>query len=95
MNMILAELIMALYGIPIDFTSSLLHGWKMGRHMCYATGFLLTLSGSKINRSLLMFQLNKFKFDVLSILRNNIEKLDVILHYRYGFYPNTDGNLDS
>ena len=48
MNMIVAELIMAVYGIPIDFTSSVLHGWKMGRNMCYATGFLLTLSGNEI-----------------------------------------------
>ena len=46
--MVVAELIMAIYGIPIDITSSVLHGWKMGRNMCYATGFLLTLSGKKL-----------------------------------------------
>ena len=45
MNMILAELIMAVYGIPIDFASSIAHGWKMGKSMCNVTGFAVTLSG--------------------------------------------------
>ena len=45
MNMIFAEMIMALYGVPVDFVSSLMHGWKLGRNMCYVTGFLVTLSG--------------------------------------------------
>ena len=45
MNMIFAEMIMALYGVPVDFVSSLMHGWKLGKNMCYVTGFLVTLSG--------------------------------------------------
>ena len=45
MNMIFAELIMALYGLPVDFASSLFHGWKLGKDMCYVTGFLVTMSG--------------------------------------------------
>ena len=45
MNLVLAESIIAGFGIPVDFTASLLRGWKQGRWMCYATGFLLTLSG--------------------------------------------------
>ena len=48
MNMIFAEFITALYGIPVDFVASLLHGWKLGKHMCYLTGFLLTLSGKSV-----------------------------------------------
>ena len=46
MNMIFAELIMAFYGIPVDFITSVLRGWKLGKGMCNATGFLLTLSGN-------------------------------------------------
>ena len=46
MNLVFAELVTAGYGIPVDFTASLQHGWKMGKGMCNATGFLLTLSGN-------------------------------------------------
>ena len=45
MNLIVAEFITAGYGVPVDFVASLYHGWKLGKNMCYATGFLLTLSG--------------------------------------------------
>ena len=45
MNLVFAETIIAVYGIPIDFTASILHGWKMGKLLCYVTGFLLTFSG--------------------------------------------------
>ena len=45
MNLVFAESIIAGYGIPVDFTASLLRGWKLGRGMCYTTGFLLTFSG--------------------------------------------------
>ena len=37
---------MAFYGIPVDFITSVLRGWKLGKVMCNATGFLLTLSGN-------------------------------------------------
>jgi hypothetical protein len=45
MNMIFAECIMALYGIPVNFTATLLHGWKLGEIMCNVFGFSITLSG--------------------------------------------------
>ena len=45
MNLVFAETIIAVYGIPVDFTASLLQGWKMGKMLCYTTGFLLTFSG--------------------------------------------------
>ena len=46
MNLLLADLIMALYGVPLDFYASLTHGWKMGKDMCEASGFILALAGN-------------------------------------------------
>ena len=43
MNMIFAELIMALFGIPVNFTAAIQHGWKLGETLCHAHGFFLTL----------------------------------------------------
>ena len=45
MNLIIAEFIIAGYGLPVDLISSLSYGWKLGKSMCLITGFLLTLSG--------------------------------------------------
>ena len=45
MNMIIAELIMASFGIPSNFVASIQHGWKMGKTVCEVSGFLLTLEG--------------------------------------------------
>ena len=45
MNLIIAELILAGYGVPVNFTNSLLYGWKLGKNMCLLHGFFLTLSG--------------------------------------------------
>ena len=39
---------MALYGIPINFTASVMHGWKFGRLMCNVFGFSLTLGGMNV-----------------------------------------------
>ena len=47
MNLVFAEFIIAAYGLPIDFTASLYYGWKLGRKLCVATGFILISSGSK------------------------------------------------
>jgi hypothetical protein len=46
MNLILAELLVSLYGIPVDFTASAQGGWKMGSGLCKATGFILTTLGN-------------------------------------------------
>ena len=43
MNMIFAELIMAVFGVPVNFTASLQHGWKLGKPFCDVHGFALTL----------------------------------------------------
>ena len=36
---------MAFYGLPIDFIAAYTNGWKMGKGMCEATGFILSASG--------------------------------------------------
>ena len=46
MNLILAELLVSLYGIPVDFVASAQGGWKMGPGLCKATGFILTTLGN-------------------------------------------------
>ena len=48
MNLIFADVVIAAYGIPVDFTAALNYGWKMGRDMCYSSGFLLTMCGNSI-----------------------------------------------
>ena len=58
MNLIFAELIMALYGVPVNFLASLQKGWKMGKLMCETFGFSLTL-GSKLKAVAVMYS---FKF---------------------------------
>merc|ERR1712079_566794 len=45
MNLVLAETLITLYGLPVDFTASLHFGWKMGKSLCKATGFILTTTG--------------------------------------------------
>ena len=45
MNITFSELIMSVFGVPVDFTASLQLGWKLGSEFCRVTGFLLTLLG--------------------------------------------------
>ena len=45
---------MAMFGVPVNFTASIMHGWKMGELMCNIFGFLLTLGG-KYNVSMSIF----------------------------------------
>ena len=45
MNMVIAELGIASYGLPVDFVASINFGWKGGKELCQATGFLLTTFG--------------------------------------------------
>ena len=45
MNMIFAELVMVLFGVPVNFIASIQHGWKMGKTVCDVFGFMLTLEG--------------------------------------------------
>ena len=49
MNMIFAELIMAVFGVPVNFTASLQHGWKLGKPFCDVHGFALTLESKSFS----------------------------------------------
>ena len=57
MNMIFAELIMALFGVPVNFTAAIQHGWKLGETFCHAHGFLLTLESKYKFSTLLSYSL--------------------------------------
>ena len=48
MNMVIAELGIASYGLPVDFLASINFGWKGGKELCLATGFLLTTFGKNV-----------------------------------------------
>ena len=58
MNMIFAELIMALFGVPVNFTAAIQHGWKLGETFCHAHGFLLTLESKYKFSTLLSYSLS-------------------------------------
>jgi hypothetical protein len=45
MNVILAETLIAGYGIPVDTVATYQRGWKLGKNLCLATGFILTTLG--------------------------------------------------
>merc|ERR1739838_532440 len=45
MNLLMGELLVAFYGIPLDFLSAARGGWEWGKQVCQATGFLLTMLG--------------------------------------------------
>lgn len=45
MNITFCELIMSVFGVPVDFIASAQLGWKLGEEFCRVTGFLLTLLG--------------------------------------------------
>ena len=49
MEWFLAETVIACYGLPVDFLASLGYGWKMGKTLCIATGFILTTVGKYSN----------------------------------------------
>ena len=66
--MVFAEFFIASYGLPIDFAASLYYGWKLGRKLCLATGFILTSSGEKFT----FLQIHIFqdaRFSKLTILK--------------------------
>ena len=52
MNMILAETLIAMFGIPIDTVATYQRGWKLGKELCLATGFVLTTLGKNIDKVL-------------------------------------------
>ena len=48
MNLVAADLMIASYGLPVDFLASYSHGWKHGKALCLTTGFILTTAGYRI-----------------------------------------------
>ena len=48
MSLSLSDLLIATFGIPMDFTAALTFGWKMGEAACVFTGFVLTFLGNII-----------------------------------------------
>ena len=74
MNLIFAEMINCTYGVSIDISAALQHGWKLGRTVCNTTGFLLTLSG-KYKKQLLSFRKNEF---YKLLIRNHIRKYMIV-----------------
>ena len=44
----ISDLLIAVFGVPMDFTAALQFGWKMGEGLCVFTGFVLTFLGNDI-----------------------------------------------
>ena len=44
-NLIFTELFICLFGIPVDLIATMQGGWVMGKGLCVATGFILTVLG--------------------------------------------------
>ena len=45
MNLILTEMLVSLFGIPVDALASAQGGWNMGATLCITVGFVLTTLG--------------------------------------------------
>ena len=45
MNLICSELLVSVFGIPVDTLAALQHGWDMGPAFCSVVGFTLTTLG--------------------------------------------------
>ena len=45
MNLIVGELLVSMFGIPVDAWAAIRQGWKLGYHLCITLGFSLTLLG--------------------------------------------------
>ena len=78
MNLIIAESLITMYGLPVDFTATYHFGWKMGENLCKATGFILTTSGKKVFCALLfsLFQNFPIRKVIRFLLHISIVKSD-------------------
>jgi len=43
--MVVAEFVIAVYGVPVDIAASSMKGWKLGQVWCDLTGFIQTTAG--------------------------------------------------
>ena len=82
--MIFAELIMAVFGVPVNFTASLQHGWKLGKPFCDVHGFALTLESKYLSVPFIIKNTATVK-NALSDIDTKILKWTVIT-YLYIFY---------
>jgi len=71
MNLLFGELVMSVFGIPVDFLASARYGWDMGAGMCRATGFILTLFGIAAINNLTSISL--FRFFILMDKKGNFK----------------------
>ena len=53
MNLIVGELLVSMFGIPVDAWAAIRQGWKLGYHLCITLGFSLTLLGEILANILL------------------------------------------
>ena len=90
----LTELLVCLYGIPVDMVASMQGGWKMGQKMCVATGFILTVLGMLGTMQIwaLFYNLSIIDLDLLAGM-NSIHNLTCVAIFRWLFISvNTDGH---
>ena len=99
LNLVLTELLVCLYGIPVDMVASMQSGWVMGKKMCVATGFILTVLGRYAGHnayfntfsSLLLLHLSIIDLNVVAGM-NSIHNLTCVAIFRWLFISvNTDG----
>ena len=77
---------MAMFGIPINFTASVMHGWKLGKTMCNVFGFALTLGGKLKKYKNIIF--SQGIYDLSIMIR--IACLIFIFFFRHGLYLHID-----
>ena len=44
-NLIFNELLASCLSVPLDLTSSIHHGWSLGKEFCYVSGVIHTMAG--------------------------------------------------
>ena len=88
MNLIFAEMVMALFGVPVNFAASLQKGWKMGQTVCEAFGFSITLESKLQWISNLYIQYDDSNNLIIS---NNFWYLSLDCSYRLCFNLYVDG----
>ncbi len=45
LNLVICDLVIACYGIPVDTAAAAMRGWRLPRPLCTTTGFLLNMAG--------------------------------------------------
>ena len=82
LNLVLTELLVCLYGIPVDMVASMQSGWVMGQKICVATGFILTVLGRY--SFMLLLHLSMIDLNVVAGM-NSIHNLTCVAIFRWLF----------